>query len=413
MYNNIFENIRFNPPFFAAGELGALTPSGIPITNALASNLVTYPFTGRSTFFGEPLFPELRAMDQNMGTAYYEQAHLGVQYQLAKDFVLESNYVGTFGHKLIGIVSRNSYNGEYVGEDTGLYSETPINPGFGAINFRTNCCDSNYHGLQTTVRKRFTGGLEFNANYTFAKAMDDISDTFTGKATSGGFPSDSQDPKFDYGPADYDVRHRIVASFVYDLPFAKGNRWIGGWNVSGIVSWQTGANFSVFNSGVDSNMDGNLNDRANYVGSGKINDSINHNQEPWRGYLPGNDPSTGLNPDFAFLNTTPGAGGTIPCPATVNMGLWCEGAALGQSERNTLVGPGFFNTDFGVKKTFKITESAGLRLEANFFNLFNHPNFQTPENNQADGNFGQSTATYSNQQSGGPRITQLAIRFDF
>jgi hypothetical protein len=94
--------------------------------------------------------------------------------------------------------------------------------------------------------------------------------------------------------------------------------------------------------------------------------------------------------------------------------LWCEGKALGQMERNTLVGPGFFNTDFGVKKTFKITETSGLRFEANFFNIFNHPNFASPNSELNQGSlFGQSTSTFNNQESGGPRITQLALRFDF
>jgi len=86
---------------------------------------------------------------------------------------------------------------------------------------------------------------------------------------------------------------------------------------------------------------------------------------------------------------------------------------LGQMERNTLVGPGFFNTDFGVKKTFKITEKTALRFDANFFNIFNHPNFQAPDGNLADGTFGKSTNTFTNIQTGGPRITQLAVRFDF
>jgi hypothetical protein len=403
MYNNIFENIRFNPPFFAAAELGYFAP-GPPVTNAIAANLVTNPFQGRSTFFGLPLTPELRAQDQNLKTAYYEQVHFGVQYQLAKDMVVESNYVGTFGHQLIGILGRNNYDGQFVGLDA-----TPVNPNYGAINFRTNCCDSNYHAWQTTLRKRFSSGLQFNANYTYAKAMDDLSDAFTGKANAGSYPSDSQDPKLDYGPADYDVRHRIVASFVYDLPFMKANRWLGGWNVSGIVTWQTGANFSVFNSGVDSNADGSFNDRANYIGSGSITNAINHSQEPWRGYLPLSDPNTGINPAFAMLNSA-----QLPCPASVNMGLWCQGTALGQMERNTLTGPAFFNTDFGVKKTFKLTEKFALRFDANFFNLFNHSNFQTPENNLNDATtFGKSQATYSSQQSGGPRITQLAARIDF
>ena len=170
--------------------------------------------------------------------------------------------------------------------------------------------------------------------------------------------------------------------------------------MSGIVSWQTGADFSVNKSNVDSNKDGQFNDRANYIGSGAISSAINHNQEPWRGYL---------NPaQWAMLNTK-----ALPCPATVNMGLWCQGQALGQMERNTLVGPGFFDTDLGIKKTFKITERAELRFEANFFNLFNHTNFLPPDSNLLDGTFGKSTATFNNQQTGGPRITQLAVRFDF
>jgi hypothetical protein len=413
MYNNIFENIRFNPPDYAIGELGHYG-NGTNIGPGETSALWTYPFTGTSSYLNFPLTPSIRAMDQNLVTPYYEQAHLGVQYQLGKDFVLESNYVGTFGHKLLGIVGRNIFDGEYV---AGL-DNTELNPNYGNISFRTNCCDSNYHGWQTTLRKRFTSGVEFNANYTYAKAMDDVSDTFTTKnASAAAYPTDSMDPHLDYGPADYNVKSRIVASFVYDLPFARANRWVGGWNLSGIVSWQTGPNFSIGNScaSCDSNGDNQFNDRAVYLGSGKLTNDINHSQEPWRGYLTPDvqtGPTTGSNPAWGMLN---GPNSTDPaCPATVNGGYWCEGTAVGQMQRNSLVGPGFFNTDLGIKKTFKITETSGLRFEANFFNIFNHPNFTPPDSNLNDvGTFGQSQSTFSNQQTGGPRITQLALRFDF
>jgi hypothetical protein len=406
VYNNVFENIRFNPPFFAIGELGSFG-NGTPVTNTIAAPLVTYPYTGTSSFLNYPLTPSIRAMDQNIVTPYYEQAHLGFQYQIGKDFLWESNYVGTFGHKLTDIEGRNTYDGRFL---TGNgFDATPVNPNYGNISFRTNCCDSNYHGFQNTLRKRFSSGLEFNANYTYAKAMDDVSDAFTTKNAGGAaYPTDSQNPHLDYGPADFDVRHRVVASFVYDLPFAKSNRWIGGWNVSGIVSWQTGANFSIINSSVDSNADGQFNDRAVYTGSGKLTNDIHHHQEAWRGYLTPNNPD-GTNNAWGTLN------GTIPCPATVNGGYWCQGTALGQMERNTLTGPAFFNTDFGVKKTFKITERATVRFDANFFNIFNHPNFQL-QPADVDLNtttFGQASATLNNTQTGGPRITQLALRFDF
>jgi hypothetical protein len=211
---------------------------------------------------------------------------------------------------------------------------------------------------------------------------------------------DATNPMVDYGPADYDVRHRVVASFVYDLPFAKSNRWLGGWNISGVVSWQTGAAFSVIDAAVDSNKDGEFTDRSGYVGSGKITNAIIHSHEPYQGYL--------VQSDFAQPNTA-----ALPCPANVNMGQWCEGKSAGQMERNTLSGPGFFDTDFGIKKGFKITETSALKFEANFFNLFNHPNFLIPDFNINDVTFGQSQATFSNQQTGGPRITQLALRFEF
>jgi Carboxypeptidase regulatory-like domain len=401
IYNNVFENIRFNPPYFAIGELG--TWRGEANTTPFQSTLVSFPFVGTSTYLQSPLTPELRAMDQNIVTPYYEQVHIGVQYQLAKDMVVESNLIGTYGHKLTGILNRNTYDGRTAGGDS-----TVVNPNFSAINFRTNCCDSNYAGWQTTFRKRFTNGLQFNANYTYSKAMDDLSDAFTGKGTSGGFPTDNWDPKQDYGLADFNDKHRVVGSFVYDLPFLKTNRWLGGWNVSGIVSWQSGADFSVSNSNVDSNADGYNTDRAVYLGPGGISNAIDHSTSPAKGFLRTNSALWG---SLNAAPNLPGEGTTftaIPCVA--NGGAWCNN---GEMIRNTLIGPSFFNTDLGFAKSFKINERSALKFEGNFFNMFNHPNFQTPVSNLAAGNFGQSTATYNNQQSGGPRITQLALRFDF
>jgi hypothetical protein len=407
IYNNVFENIRFNPPNYAIGLLGTFG-NQVLITPDQTTALWTYPFTGTSTFFGNGLTPSIRAMDQNLVTPYYEQAHLGFQYQLGKNFVLESNYVGTFGHKLIGIIGRNNYDGLTAAG----YDESFLNPNYSNISFRTNCCDSNYHGWQTTLRKRFSGGLEFNANYTYSKAMDDISDAFTTKNAGGAaYPTDSENVHFDYGPADYNVKHRVVTSFVYDLPFAKSNRWVGGWNVSGIVSWQTGANFNIINSTVDSNADGQFNDRAVYLGPGRLTNDINHHVSPATGYLTADNPD-GSNNAWGALN---GPHSTDPlCPASVNMGLWCQGTALGQIQRNSIFGPAFFNTDLGAKKSFRISEKASLRFEANFFNIFNHPNFLIPDGNLNDiTTFGKSTSTFTNEQTGGPRITQLALRFDF
>ena len=145
-------------------------------------------------------------MDQNLVTPYYEQIHFGFQYQIGKDMVLESNYVGTFGHKLTDIEGRANFDGQTAcaspppgGYPAGSpcynagypdgFSDGHINPAYGNISFRTNCCDSNYHGWQTTFRKRFSNGLQFNANYTFSKGMDDVSDAFTTKNAGGAMPT--------------------------------------------------------------------------------------------------------------------------------------------------------------------------------------------------------------------------------
>jgi len=400
MYNNIFENIRFNPPYFAFSLVGYFG-NGLPYGGLTDPALYSAPFTSTPAFGGAALTPSLRAMDQNLVTAYYEQVNYGFQYQVDKDTVLEADYVGTFGHKLLGVLGENTYDGRYAGGPDG---NVRVNPNYSSISFRTNCCDSNYSALQLGLRRRFTSGLQFNANYTYSKALDDISDTFTTKNASGAaYPTDSENPSFDYGPADFDVRQRVVVSFNYDLPFAKTNRWLGGWSASGIVSIQTGTPFSVFDSGVDSNADGQLNDRGAYIGPGTVKDAEKHNDSPARGYLNA--------AEWGALNTN--QGGTIPCPASVNAGLWCEGTSVGQMRRNTLFGPGYFNTDFGIAKAFKVTESSKLTLQGNFFNLFNHPNFLPPDSNLNDETFGKSLSTFSNTQSGGPRIVQLALRFDF
>lgn len=391
MYNNIFENLRFNPPTFAFALIGYA--NGTPGGSVFDPGIYSAPFTSTSAFAAGQLTPSLRAIDPNLKTAYYEQANFGIEYQIGRDMVLESNYVGTFGHDLIGVLGWNTFDGRFAAG----YSHLAINPNYSSISARTNCCDSNYNAWQTSLRKRFSSGLQFQASYTFSKALDDISDAFTTKnASSAAYPTDSMNPSFDYGPADFDVRHRAVVSFVYDLPFAKGNRWIGGWNVSGIVSVQTGSPFSITDSAsnADTNEDGQFNDRASYIGSGAITNAINHSKNPADGYLSA--------ADWAMPT----------CPPTINGGLWCEGAAVGQMRRNSLTGPGYFNTDLGIEKSFKITENSRLTLQGNFFNIFNHPNFDLPDNNLNDSTFGQSTSTFD-PGPGGARVIQLALRFDF
>lgn len=421
MYNNIFENMRFNPPFYEVSTFGAF-PNGVPGSLQETPGIYTVPFTGFSQFNNPALFPtglpqpNPRAIDQNLVTAYYEQAHFGFQYQLGKDFLLDTDYVGTWGRKLLGIANLNTFDGRTALGSTGSCSVNPNvcrpNPNVGNINLRTNGFNSNYNAGQVTLSKRFSQGLQFNANYTYSKALDEVSDTFTPRAQSLN-PTDSTNVALDYGPADFNVTHRVVLSYNYELPFFRGNRWLGGWSSSGIVSAQTGVPFSLYSSSSsgDANKNGTNNDRLAFVGSGSISSAPTGNFPAGHVDASGNLTNPYFNTsDFGRIRSvTQSLGPTdIHCPVSMNSGLWCEGPAADQTTRNTLVGPGYTNIDFSLGKKFKITESSALQFQANFFNIFNHPNFAIPSGNIASNNFGFSTATVGN-----PRITQLALRFDF
>jgi hypothetical protein len=243
--------------------------------------------------------------------------------------------------------------------------------------------------------------LTLLANYTFSKAIDTFSDAFNNR--NGARPADNFDIKLDRGRADFDVRHRFVASFDYELPLFKGNRFLGGWSTTGIITLATGAPFSVIGgTAQDANADGYFTDRAAYIGNGPFDNALVDNSSPADAYF---DPTK-----FVGLVTLASQVG----PATAcgpgngvvlsNTQWWCNGT----TGRNILSGPGFANVDLGVHKRFRVTEGSSLQFQANAFNLFNHPNFGLPTFTLSDPRVGRSTATL-----GTPRVMQLALRFDF
>ena len=195
----------------------------------------------------------------------------------------------------------------------------------------------------------------------------------------------------EYGRADFDLRHRFVTSVLYDLPLLRSNRWAGGWTAASIITLQTGLPFQIFDSGLDSNGDGHFDDRPDFAGSGSIDSIINRSKSPADEYFrtvdaQGNDLLVAPRLDPA-----------------VNNGLWRNGR-LG---RNVVSGPGLAVVDFSLQKKFRLAERVALRLDFNFFNLFNRANFALPNGNLSSSQFGRSTATF------GPRVGQFAARLDF
>lgn len=408
IWNNLFENIRFNAPFFNFSTIGAFG-NGVPAGPLSTPGLFTVPFTS-TRLFNDPAnlpAPSPRHMDQNLVTPFLYQAFLGVQHEVAKNTVVEVNYITTMGRQLTGVVNINTFNGRSGGTlaTTGrsLGSTRRPSTAIASDNFRTNGFTSSYHGGQAILRHRARFGLQLNASYTFSKAIDTISDAFN--ARLGLNPTDNFNINLDRGRADFDVRHKFVTDFSYEIPFQKENRWLGGWEATGIVTVQTGAPFSVFSSSSneDANADGIFTDRAVFIGSGSLNSVINHSKSPADGYFD--------SAQFVGLVTRAKAiGPAAACGPNngvilSNTQWWCDGT----SGRNILTGPGFVNFDFGLHKQFKVTENSKLQFQANAFNVFNHPNFGRPSGNlNSAATVGKSTFTIN-----GARVLQLALRFDF
>lgn len=399
IWNNLFENIRFNPPFFSFASLGYFAGAS-PVGPLETPGVYAAPFTNTQIFQAYAALPAPRHMDQNLVTPYTQQLNLGIQWGFAKDYVLEINGAYTGGRELTGVLDINTYNGRtacsstraactaaFTAGDipTATFSSRRVNSSFAGDNFRTNGFNSSYSGLQVIVRKNFGKGLQFSGNYTWSHTIDTVSDAFNNARGAVLRPTDNFNIALDRGNADFDIRHRVVWSGYYELPFFKENRWLGGWSTSGILVLQKGVPIPIQNGttsgGGDTNRDGYATDRPVITG------------DP---YVSGGSPADG------WLTT--GAFSSYVCPTTVNFGLWCDSP----TGRNTLRGPGLVNTDFGLGKKFKLNERLALQFQANFFNLFNHPNFGVPSGNRNGGTFGRSTYVFGN-----PRVTQLALRLDF
>jgi hypothetical protein len=399
LYNNAYENIRFNSPRYADNTIGAGV-SGIvagPLEQGAA--LVAIPFTANSLFSSYGAKPVPRHVDQRLVTAYYEQVNLGVQHEIARGYVAEVNYVGTFGRKLVGLKDANNFDGRTACptltaacKAAGFTAATTARPNllFNGDNFRSNGFNSNYNGLQVSVRKGYSHGLMFLANYTYSKAMDEVSDIFDLKNAIQSGITDPINPGYDYGPADFDVKHLVAITINYEEQWNKKDLLLGGWGISPIIQLQSGTPFSTYDSSgsYNPNKDGRTGiDRVVYIGPGSYKSAISSSASPnGSGYL-------------KVSQFSP-----YKCPATVNFGLWCDPPM----SRNAFYGPGYSNVDVAVSKRFFITEGQRLTAQIAFFNLLNHPIFSNPVSdfNSPSFGFAQSTANTS-------RVTQLSLRYDF
>ena len=410
----------FNPPFYLAQTFqmtqcfsSTANPSpgnqdcSIPNFNVLSNG---YPATSLS----DPNNPELYSISPLLRTPYNQQWHFGVQYQLPAQTVLDVSYAGSHGLKLYGF-----YNGNEATPTADQNAPTaPRRParkpdpnGTGPCDLVTDNCDpvfdvaiatfrsndiSNYNSLQIRFEKRQTHGLEFQASYTYSHALDDASSASLGSQNQGDFRFQNN-PRLEYGNADFDVRHRFVLSYAYELPFGKDkwiggnasgvlNKIIGGWQVAGIATASTGNWFTPTDIATNlSNSDGGgfvFNaSRPNVVG--------NPNSKPC---LPG-----------TLFNTCAFATNTIF-------------GSFGDAGRNIIRGPGFQNWDISLLKTIPWTEEKRFEFRAEFFNAFNHLNPEFANANTVAENIATENGSPGfgfAQAARDPRFIQFALKFYF
>jgi hypothetical protein len=282
---------------------------------------------------------------------------------------------------------------------------------FSEDTYYTNKGTSNYHGLLVTLHKNAGRGLQFDLNYTYSHSIDNVSIAANTPALGGyGFLCDAVRLEECRGNSDFDVTHYLNGNFIYELPIGRGqtfapntpfwaNEIIGGWEISGLPSWHTG---NVYFADANAFVAGYAND-APAILTGPISDlkATLHK-----------DPSGTL---WAYKNDD--------APATADY-IGPVGFQIGS--RNNLRGPGYFNFDLGLGKTFPVYgDRVNLKFRCDAFNAFNHPNFEPPTNGlggtpfntditESQAKFGIVSSTVippGSDQSA--RVLQLSLRLEF
>ena len=338
-------------------------------------------------------------IDPELRTPYIQQYNTNLQWEFAKDFLLEVGYVGSKGTKLLQVITLNQpvYNRatNVFTAPFGTALSTQKNVA-GGIQQAQSSSNSDYNSLQLSVTKRFSRGLQFLSAYTYGKSND----YYSGGTINELFatPGDQFDWRTNYGPSDFDRRHRFVTSFVYDVPklvsdSSSARVVLNNWQLNGILTLQTGTPFSIVDI-VGNNIIQRANLASGFTGSIETD----------------GDTQSRLNGFFntaAFVLSRPILAGTNL--GTPNNPTFDPNNPFGNTSRNLLYGPGQKNMDFSVVKFIPIRESIRGEFRTEFFNIFNWANFANPNNNIAvPSTFGRITAT-----SAGPRVIQFAFKLNF
>jgi len=365
-----------SPPF--ATDL--LTTNAGPLSDPQRFVTIPYgkPFDRQNPVFVTPL-ALTNSFIGDIDTARSQNINLTLERELPGGVLVQGSYVAVLGRHVSTTQQMNPAEFR-AGQSTARNIEERriFFPQFGSVQGYATDGNSDYHGLQAVVSRRFSKGYSFSLGYAFAKAIDETS---TSESADSWFAQDPNDRRGSRGLSDFDTRHRVVVSGIWELPFLSKStglvsRVLGGWQLSGLGTMQTGFPVNV-TAGRDNSLRGVGRDRPDLVGDPKLPSGRSKDEQLQRWF------NTSV-----FRASQPGLYGT--------------------AGRNIITGPGLMGFDLSLNKKTTMGEGRTLELRWDVFNAFNRANFSNPGGNQSGtATFGRITSADSG------RIMQLGLRFQF
>ena len=357
---NSYTFLNINPPYTT--QLSCVWSTGLTpptLSNPFGSAGVCPTSPTAGTVYTDPYVQPTPRMNQWSAA---------LERQLWNGGGFEVQYLGSHSYHL----DRSYYNNAPLLPGAGAVNSRRPNPLFGVIRTIADDEDANYHSLSLVYHQRMLHGLQMLASYTWSHALDVTTDS-----NGGGAPMIPYNWKDDYGNANWDIRHRFVMDFTYDIPFFQvTNAFVKSvftsWQTNGIITLQTGIPINVTTGADTANTSAGGTYRPNLVSKATDNCGIDH----LVGCI---DPSA-----FTLANLYPATAGAY---------------AYGSAGRNLIYGPGIATVNISLFKNFPIKERLRFQFRFEMFNALNHTNFSNPASTFGVSNFGNITSTSTNARN--------------
>ncbi len=317
--------------------------------------------------------PNYYSLPAKLMTPRYVEWSFEIQQPIGQKNVFVATYTGNHGYN---ILAQNGFENAYLANPAsfpngfGGLSTTAPDAMFNQVTQLTNAGRSNYDGLTVQFRRALGYGFQGQINYTWSHALDTLSNDGSGLPFNGGTSLTTlsyPNAALNYGNADYDIRHSLLADILWDVPWKFNSKALnsvfGGWTISSKFFFRTGTPFSIFDGQLAGEISPTINGTILATATGPINRSCGS----------------------AAVNT--------PCFSSSSFVPSGSETNYGNLGRNAIYGPGYQDIDTALYKRFQIREKMYFQFGANAYNILNHPNFQPPGQNVAVGGLGLITAT--------------------